>query len=142
MRISKFLLLILIAVSAIGCQSHSGKTANHNANDSVPIKRVGFNPELLEGTWNLDNYNQSISFKEGRYYDPIETESNFTYRIKSDSLIIDNTGWGRQTFRILKLSEDTLKIRLIRQEIFDDSIDEEVSDDEDRVYLKDKTVRK
>lgn len=92
---------------------------------------------LIEGYWKLENYPQIImKFLEGRYYDPIETESLFKYKIKTDSLIIDNIGWGRQTFKILKLSNDSLHLKLIRQEIFDKDIDEEVIDDEIRIYYK------
>lgn len=95
------------------------------------------NPELIQGEWHDKNHSSIVlKFENGRYYDPIELDSRFYYKIHSDSLIIDNEGWGRQIFRILKLSEDSLHLKLIRQEIFDSHINEEVTDDEIREFIK------
>ena len=140
MRITHLFILGLIALSVVGCQSKSKETSNNTANNFVPIEEVKINNDLLEGIWISNNSSLNMTFKNGHYYDPIETECQFIYRINSDSLIIDNINWGRQTFRILKLSDDTLKIRLIRQEIFEDNLNEEVYDDEERVYWRDRSL--
>ena len=58
---------------------------------------------------------------------PFET-GEFTYRlIKPDSLIICNKSFGKQHYKILKLSNDSLIRRISRQRIYADSIDESVN---------------
>ena len=119
----EILLSMIFSWIPISC-SHSGNN-------------VRINPSLIEGEWHDKNHSSIVlKFENGRYYDPIEVESRFYYKINSDSLIIDNEGWGRQTFRILKLSKDSLHLKLIRQEIFDSHINEEVTDDEIREFIK------
>lgn len=119
----EILLSMIFSWIPISC-SHSGNN-------------VRINPSLIEGEWHDKNHSSIVlKFENGRYYDPIEIDSRFYYKINSDSLIIDNEGWGRQTFSILKLSEDSLYLKLIRQEIFESHINEEVTDDEIREFIK------
>ena len=74
------------------------------------------------------NVLDTISFyKNGKADCPPET-GEFTYRlIKPDSLVIYNSGFGEQHFKILKLSNDSLIRQIRRQKIYADSIDEPVN---------------
>ena len=142
----KVYLFLIIGLSFIflNCRNteHKDSIEEYEINEdsaeiaSITNDRQNISSELLDGTWLSNNSPITMTFKNGHYYDYIETDSEFIYRISSDSLIIDNIDWGRQTFRILKLSDDTLKIQLIRQEIFEDNLNEEVYDDEERVYWR------
>ena len=94
-----------------------------------------FDIELLVGKWKMVEYGggsvnalETISFYENGKMDyPFET-GEFTYRfITSDSLAIYNHGFGEQHYKILKLSGDSLIMKIRRQRIYADSIDEPVN---------------
>ena len=94
-----------------------------------------FIDSLIVGKWEMVEYGggyvnvlDTISFyKNGKADCPPET-GEFTYRlIKPDSLVIYNSGFGEQHFKILKLSNDSLIRQIRRQKIYADSIDEPVN---------------
>ena len=90
---------------------------------------------LIVGKWKMVEYAggnvnalDTISFYENGKMDyPFET-GEFTYRlIKPDSLIICNKSFGKQHYKILKLSNDSLIKQLRRQRVYASSIDEPVN---------------
>ena len=94
-----------------------------------------FDIELIIGKWQMVEYGggsvnalETISFYENGKMDyPFET-GEFTYRfITSDSLAIYNHGFGEQHYKILKLSGDSLIMKIRRHRIYADSIDEPVN---------------
>lgn len=58
---------------------------------------------------------------------PFETGEFIYHLIKPDSLIIYNHGFGEQHYKILKLSNDSLIMKIRRQRIYADKIDEIVN---------------
>lgn len=87
---------------------------------------------LIVGKWRMVEYGggyvkalDTLNFyKNGKADCPPET-SEFTYHlIKPDSLIVYNKGFGKQHYKILKLSNDSLIRQIRRQKIYADSIDE------------------
>lgn len=94
-----------------------------------------FIDSLIVGKWRMVGYGSgtvnaldTISFFENGKMDyPFET-GEFTYRfITSDSLAIYNHGFGEQYYKVLKLSSDSLIMKIRRQRIYADSIDEPVN---------------
>lgn len=92
---------------------------------------------LMVGKWRMVEYGggyvnaiDTLSFyKSGKADYPPET-GEFTYRfITSDSLAIYNHGFGEQYYKVLKLSSDSLIMKIRRQIIYADSIDELVNGD-------------
>ena len=90
---------------------------------------------LIVGKWKMVGYGggnvnalDTISFYENGKMDyPFET-GEFTYRyITSDSLAIYNKSWGEQHHKILKLTNDSLIMKIRRQRIYADSIDKSVN---------------
>ena len=90
---------------------------------------------LIVGKWKMVGYGggnvnalDTISFYENGKVDyPFET-GEFTYRfITSDSLVIYNHGFGEQHYKILKLTNDSLIMKIRRQRIYADSIDKSVN---------------
>ena len=90
---------------------------------------------LIVGKWQMVEYAggsvnalDTISFCENGKMDyPFET-GDFTYRfITSDSLAIYNRSFGEQHYKILKLSNDSLIMKIRRQRIYADKIDEIVN---------------
>ena len=78
----------------------------------------------------------TITFYENGKMDyPFET-GEFTYRyITSDSLAIYNKSWGEQHHKILKLTNDSLIMKIRRQRIYADSIDEPINGEIEK-YIK------
>ena len=102
-----------------------------------------FDIELIIGKWRMVEYGGSsvnaldtISFYENGKMDyPFET-GEFTYRyITSDSLAIYNKSWGEQHHKILKLTNDSLIMKIRRQRIYADSIDEPINGEIEK-YIK------
>ena len=90
---------------------------------------------LIVGKWKMVGYGggnvnalDTISFYENGKVDyPFET-GEFTYRfITPDSLAIYNKSWGEQHHKILKLTNDSLIMKIRRQRIYADKIDEIVN---------------
>lgn len=90
---------------------------------------------LIVGKWRMVEYAggsvnslDTITFyKDGKADCPPET-GEFTYRfITYDSLAIYNRDWGEQHYKILQLSNDNLIMKIRRQMIYADSIDEPVN---------------
>ena len=105
------------------CESHQ-QSANYTIIDS-----------LIVGKWQIVEYGSGyvnaldtlVFYKNGKADCPPET-GEFTYRmIKPDSLIIYNKGFGEQHYKILKLSNDSLIMKIRRQRIYADKIDEIVN---------------
>ncbi len=98
---------------------------------------------LIVGKWQMIEYGggsvnslDAISFYENGKMDyPFET-GDFTYRfIASDSLAIYNHGFGEQHYKILELSNDSLIMKIRRQRIYADKIDE-IVDGEIEKYIR------
>ena len=92
---------------------------------------------LIVGKWRMVGYAggyvnalDTLSFyKNGKADCPPET-GEFTYHfITSDSLAIYNNGFGEQHYKVLKLSSDSLIMKIRRQRIYADKIDEPVNGD-------------
>ena len=87
---------------------------------------------LIVGKWKMVEYVggsvnalDTISFYENGKMDyPFETGEFTYYLIKPDSLIIYNNGFGEQHYKVLKLSNDSLIMKIRRQRIYADKIDE------------------
>ena len=102
---------------------------------------------LIVGKWRMVEYADgsvnaldTITFYENGKMDyPFET-GEFTYRfITSDSLAIYNKSWGEQHHKILKLTNDSLIMKIRRQRIYADSIDEPVNGEiEKYIRMRDK----
>lgn len=95
------------------------------------------------GKWKMVEYGggsvnalDTIMFYENGKMDyPFET-GEFTYRfIASDSLAIYNHGFGEQHYKILELSNDSLIMKIRRQRIYADKIDE-IVDGEIEKYIR------
>lgn len=89
---------------------------------------------LIVGKWQMVEYGggsvnslDAISFYEnGKMDNPFEI-GEFTYHfIAFDSLAIYNSDFGEQHYKILKLSKDSLIMKIRRQRIYADSIDEPI----------------
>jgi len=104
------------------------------ANKQQPSNETIFD-SLIVGKWQMVGYGSgtvnaldTITFYENGKMDyPFET-GEFTYRyITSDSLAIYNKSWGEQHHKILKLTNDSLIMKIRRQRIYADSIDKSVN---------------
>lgn len=120
MKQMPFYLIMLVLSLIYSCE---------NKKQSVSIDN------LIVGKWKIVEYGSGYVnaldtlgfYKNGKADCPPET-GEFTYRlIKPDSLIIYNKGFGKQHYKILKLSNDSLIKRIRRQRIYADSIDEPVN---------------
>ena len=98
---------------------------------------------LIIGKWRMVEYGSgyvnaldTLSFYRNGKADCQPESSEFAYRlIKPDSLIIYNKGFGEQHFKILKLSNDSLIMKIRRQRIYADKIDE-IVDGEIEKYIR------
>lgn len=108
-------LIILILLCSIGCKQNS---------TSTPI-----NPDYLLGKWILVSFECSIpsplmtiTFTDSVSYN---FERNACiYTVRNDTLTINNSDWGEQSYKIIKLSPDSLILQQIRQQIYADSLDD------------------
>ena len=112
------------------------------ANKQQPSNETIFD-SLIVGKWQMVGYGSgtvnaldTITFYENGKMDyPFET-GEFTYRyITSDSLAIYNKSWGEQHHKILKLTNDSLIMKIRRQRIYADSIDEPINGEIEK-YIK------
>lgn len=92
---------------------------------------------LIVGKWRMVGYAggyvnalDTLSFyKNGKADCPPETGEFAYHFITSDSLAIYNNGFGEQHYKVLKLSSDSLIMKIRRQRIYADKIDEPVNGD-------------
>lgn len=97
---NKLLIGLLIAFLISSC-SHKTKNAE-------------FDSKLLEGEWTTGkNTCENIGFEDGKFYDLENIFGQSSYKISTDSLIISNNEEINKIFKILKLTEDSLTLKLI-----------------------------
>ena len=113
---------IMLVLFVVGCNNKLQST--NTIIDSLIVGKW----EMVEYAGGNVNTLDTISFYENGKMDyPFET-GEFTYGfITSDSLAIYNHGFGEQHYKILKLSGDSLIMKIRRQRIYADSIDEPVN---------------
>lgn len=100
-------------------------------------KTQQLDPSLIEGEWKTRKYPfQNLRFENGKFFDSNEVDNNYSFKISSDSLIITNKEEVRKLFKILKLTEDSLMLRLIPQETFIVKNNKRFPENEERVYFK------
>lgn len=137
MKIVKFahnITLIALIIGFVSCTPND----NHNL----------FNPADIIGEWRYymeyGNSESAMCFMDSTVYDCsyIYGKVSYngaelrTYSINHDSLLIKNGDWGAQTFKIIKLTSDSLVLQLIRQQIYADSVDEWLDNYEIDKYIK------
>lgn len=91
--------------------------------------------DLIVGKWRMVEYAggyvnalDTLSFYKNEKANCPPEIGELTYGfITSDSLAIYNHGFGEQHYKILKLSGDSLIMKIRRQRIYADSIDEPVN---------------
>lgn len=91
--------------------------------------------DLIVGKWRMVEYAggyvnalDTLSFYKNEKANCPPEIGEFTYGfITSDSLAIYNHGFGEQHYKILKLSGDSLIMKIRRQRIYADNIDELVN---------------
>ena len=115
---------------AFGC----GSKYESNKSDSLTRHR-----DILIGKWLLVEYdsiklaklNDTIFFHaEGSFYRTLNEAGEWSYKyINPDSLIIYNKDFGKQRYRIIKLSNDSLILQLIENVIYGDTTYNGASDD-------------
>ena len=71
----------------------------------------------------------------GNFFDSME-DGPFSYDIKDNRLVIEDFGWGKQEFNIIKLTRDSLYIQQYRQQIYSDSIDKILQDEPIEKYVR------
>lgn len=93
--------------------------------------------DLIVGKWRMVEYAggyvnalDTLSFYKNEKANCPPEIGEFTYGfITSDSLAIYNNGFGEQHYKVLKLSSDSLIMKIRRQRIYADKIDEPVNGD-------------
>ena len=134
MKQLQFYFIVLILLFIGGC-SNSRQPTNAITDSLIVGKWL-----MVEYAGGYVNALDTLSFyKNGKADCPPEI-SGFTYRfIISDSLAIYNQGWGEQYHKILKLTNDSLIMKIRRQRIYADSIDEPVNGEiEKYIRMRDK----
>lgn len=115
-------LISLLLPCAFGCGSK---------HQSVETDTMAYDKSDFTGTWLIVEYgvpippstNGTITFAmNGSFFDSVE-DGPFSYDIKGGRLVIENLGWGKQEFNIVKLTRDSLHLQLYRHQIYSDSID-------------------
>ena len=104
---------------------------------------MAYDKSDIAGTWLLVEYelpipspNETITFAiNGDFFDSME-DGPFSYDIKGNKLVIENLGWGKQEFNIIKLTRDSLYIQQYRQQIYSDSIDVILRDEPIEKYVR------
>ena len=122
-----------MSVLLLICSCNSKPQSNNHA----------FIDSLIVGKWRMVGYaggyvnalNTLSFYKNGKADCPSEI-GEFTYRfITPDSLAIYNKSWGEQHHKIFKLTNDSLIMKIRRQRIYADKIDE-IVDGEIEKYIK------
>ena len=98
---------------------------------------------LIVGKWKMVEYGggtvnalDTITFYENGKMDYPFEAGEFSYHfITSDSLAIYNRSFGEQHYKILELSNDSLIMKIRRQRIYADKIDE-IVDGEIEKYIR------
>ena len=135
MKQSVFYFFISVILLLCSC-SNKQQSANHTIMDN-----------LIVGKWKMIEYGggsvnalDTISFYENGKMDYPFEAGEFTYRfITPDSLAIYNKNWGEQHHKILKLTNDSLIMKIRRQRIYTDKIDEIVNGEiEKYIQVRDK----
>lgn len=134
MKQLQFYFIVLILLFIGGC-----------SNSRQPTNAI--TDSLIVGKWRMVEYAggyvnalDTLSFyKNGKADCPPEI-GEFTYRfITPDSLAIYNKNWGEQHHKILKLTNDSLIMKIRRQRIYTDKIDEIVNGEiEKYIQVRDK----
>ena len=124
MKQSVFYFIFMSAMLLIWSCSNKPQSTNRPIIDSLIVGKW----KMVEYAGGYVNALDTLSFyKNGKADCPPEI-GEFTYHfITSDSLAIYNQGWGEQHHKILKLTNDSLIMKIRRQRIYADSIDEPVN---------------
>lgn len=100
-------------------------------------KNAEFDSKLIEGEWTTGKYPyRDLIFEESKFYDSDEVDSLFNYKISSDSLIIINEGTISKAYKILKLTEDSLTLKLIPHEVLQGYDNKSFHEGEEKVFHK------
>ena len=101
------------------------------------FKNAEFDSKLIEGEWTTGKYPyQDLRFENGKFFDSEEIDNDYSFKISSDSLIITNEEQERKLFKIIKLTEDSLILKLVPQETVIMQNNKRFPDNEEIVYHK------
>lgn len=126
-QMKRMIFYFTMSVLLLICSCSSKPQSNNHA----------FIDSLIVGKWRMVGYAggyvnalDTLSFyKNGKADCPPETGEFAYHFITSDSLAIYNNGFGEQHYKVLKLSSDSLIMKIRRQRIYADKIDEPVNGD-------------
>ncbi len=132
-------LFLMIGIACLfGCSKSEQTVSSDRANDTM-----AYDKSDITGTWLLVEFgspipspNETITFAvNGNFFDSME-DGPFSYDIKDNRLVIEDFGWGKQEFNIIKLTRDSLYIQQYRQQIYSDSIDKILQDEPIEKYVR------